>query len=170
MSRAIFIKLRVYHPCRMNCCTVTIIFFTVVIIQPPLKSLCRPGMVYFIGSHSTETLWQIPSYQLTDKVLGLIVITRCRTSPFFKVLTFIVIPLSASNSISIRTGLFYKISYILCVFHSTVDHQNATEFIETTFTLAETSPRLIAQQQPPRGLKLFFKCFSFVFTGRSYST
>lgn len=40
---------------------------------------------------STETLWQTPSYQLTNKVLSLIVITRSRTSPFFKVLTLIVI-------------------------------------------------------------------------------
>ena len=38
------------------------------------------------------------------------------------------------------------------------------------FVWTETSPRLIAQQQSTRGLKLFFKCFSFVFTGRSYST
>ena len=30
--------------------------------------------------------------------------------------------------------------------------------------IIQTSPRLIAQQQLTRGLKLFFKCFPFVFT------
>ena len=50
-----------------------------------------------------------------------------QSAVIIKVLTFIVISLSASNRIFIRTGLLHKISYIFCAFHSTIDHHAATE-------------------------------------------
>ena len=60
----------------------------------------------------TESLRQTPSYQLTNKVLGLIVKTRSRTSPFFKVLTLIVITFAPAYFVkSVQVHIFLLLQH-----------------------------------------------------------
>ena len=101
MSQAIYLKQCVHH-------TVVIIFLTVTI--------------YF---SSTKTLWQTPSYQLTNKVLCLIVITRCRTSPFFKVLTLIVITRTPTHFV--KTAQVHNYSLLQHEQSSTLITSNSPE-------------------------------------------